>query len=38
MPQQNYSMLFETRAIRLIYYVDSVYLPIVTAQYSEASN
>ena len=38
MPSQNYSMLFETRATRSIYHVYSVYLPIVTVQYSEASH
>ena len=38
MPSQNYSMLSETRATRSIYHVYSVYLPIVTAQYSEASH
>ena len=38
MPSQNHGMLFETRATRSIYDVYSVYLPIVTAQYSEASH
>ena len=36
-PQQIYNMLSEMRAIRLIYYVYSVYLPIVATQYIEAS-
>ena len=37
MPSQNYSMLSEMRAIRLIYYVYSVYLLFAIAEYHEAS-
>ena len=37
MPQQIYSMLSEMRAIRLIYYVYSVYLPIVATEHYNAS-
>ena len=38
MPQQNYGMLSETRAIRGIYYVYSVHFPIVTTEYDNASH